>query len=284
LDRRYREALTDVQAIALEIARAMTIRRTTMKLLLVGGAVIAAGFAAAAASAAPALYLVGGIDGKMLTNTDANNYFNVKDELGPQGYGSAVGHLGLQFSRYFSVEASVNGGLDRTNDLTYYNFGAPTRHVTTNWKLMTYSVTPGLTWGNQNLVNMLGLRFGQANLTGHIEDDAYGMNGAYDQNAQTMDYGIIFRSSTLVADHFSVGLELGYDWTVFNNIATSNGVGAYQSPQSPDQNISTFGHGGDRTTLDFSGGHVAIVVGLWSGASEPATTSMADTNGGKGGD
>jgi len=236
-----------------------------MRKALLGGALITAALLGPQAHAAPALYLLGGVDGKMLTNTDANNYFNVNSVLGPKGYGSGVAHLGLQFDRYFAVEASVDSGLDRANDMTYYNFGFPTRHITTDWKLTTYSVTPGLTWASHDSVNMLGFRIGQANLSGHVEDDAYGANGSYDQNAQTTDYGLIFRSSTLMADHFSVGLEFGYDWTVFNNISNKNGTGSYDPPQSPERNVSTTGHNGDQTTLDFSGGHIALVVGLWSG-------------------
>jgi hypothetical protein len=237
-----------------------------MKKSLIGAAMITAAFFASNLPAAPVVYVMGGIDGKMLTNTDANNYFNVNSEIGPQGYGSGVGHLGLQLGRYFAVEASMDGGLDRTNDLSYYNFGVRTRHVTTDWKLTTYSITPALTWAGGNSVNMLGLRLGQANLSGHVEDDAYGATGAYNQNAQAMDCGLIFRTSMLMAEHFSVGLEFGYDWTMFDNISTSDGSGSYNPPQSPERNISTVAHNGDRTTLDFSGGHVALVIGLWSGS------------------
>ncbi len=113
---------------------------------------------------------------------------------------------------------------------------------------------------------MLGVRVGQANLAGHVEDDAYGTTGSYDQAAQTTDIGVLFRSSQIVFDHLSIGIELGYDWTQFKDITDKNGTGAYNPPQSPEQNVSDIGHNGDQTTLDFSGGHVALVIGLWSNA------------------
>ncbi len=47
-----------------------------------------------------AIYLLGGIDGKMLTNQDANNYFDLDgQQLVPEGYPGGVIHLGLQLQR-----------------------------------------------------------------------------------------------------------------------------------------------------------------------------------------
>ncbi len=49
---------------------------------------------------------------------------------------------------------------------------------------------------------------------------------------------------------------------MFKDISDSNGTGTYNPPQSPEQNVSNVGHNGDQTTLDFFGGHVAMVIGL----------------------
>lgn len=226
------------------------------------------GAAALKAEGHSALYLLGGIDGKMLTNQDANNYFNLDNgQLGPQGYGSPVAHLGFQFERWFAIEASADLGPVRTNDVSYQNgILGTTRHIVTRWALSTYSITPGVTWVGRGFVNMLGLRIGQANLSGHVQDDAYGSTGSYDQEAQAYDGGVVFRSSQIMAGHVSIGLEFGYDWTMFNNISNKNGSGSYGPAHSPERNVSGSGHNGDQTTLDFSGGHVALTLGLWSNA------------------
>ncbi|HTA17058.1 MAG TPA: hypothetical protein VK786_04865, partial [bacterium] len=106
-----------------------------------------------------ALYLLGGVDGKLLTNTDADNYFGVPaDLLGPKGYDSPVVHLGLQIERWMAVELSGNFGPDRYNQVSYSSDGGlETRQVTTQWNLDTYSITPALTWAGPGFVNFLGL-------------------------------------------------------------------------------------------------------------------------------
>lgn len=240
-----------------------------MKKFLLSGLLIAASWTTASLHADNvALYLLGGLDGKMITNQDANNYFNLEgQQLGPMGIASPVVHLGIQFARWMALEASADFGPVRNQDVTYQN-GAlgTTRRVTTKWALTTYSVTPGITWVGAGFVNMLGLRLGQANLAGHVDDNAYGSTGSYDQEAQAYDAGLLFRSSQIMLGHLSLGLEFGYDWTMFKDIKNKNGQGSYDPAHSPERNVSTFGHNGDQTTLDFSGGHLAIVVGLWSAA------------------
>ena len=213
-----------------------------------------------------ALYLLAGLDGKILTNQDANNYFNLPaGQLGPQGIPSGVVHAGFQFKQWLALEASANFGPNRSNSVDYHNgiFGT-TRQVTTRWGLTTYSVTPALTWAGMGFVNFLGLRLGLANLSGHVDDNAYGFNGSYDQSAQTYDVGLLFRSSQIYVSHVSLGLELGYDYTMFNDIKNTNGTGTYATPHSPERNVSNVAHNGDQTSLDFSGGHVALVIGLWT--------------------
>jgi hypothetical protein len=239
-----------------------------MKKIVMAALLLTAPLAAGWLHADPAVYLLGGIDGKVLTNQDADNYFNLPGgQLGPKGYGGGVVHLGVQFSRWMALEASINAGPVRDNDVTYENgFFGTTRHVTARWALTTYSITPAITWAGPHHVNMLGLRLGQAVMAGHVNDTAYGADGSYDQEARAFDGGLIFRSSQIMLGHLSLGFEFGYDWTMFKNIQNSNGTGAYSSVASPERNISDIGHNGDQTTLDFSGGHVAIVLGLWSNA------------------
>jgi len=211
-------------------------------------------------------YLLAGLDGKLLTNQDANTYFNASDSCKPQGYPSGVVHVGYQFERWMALEASADFGLSRTNNITYTNglLGTPTREVNTRWGLNTYSLTPAATWMGWGYANLLGLRMGAAVLNGHVVDNAYGVDGAYDEAASALDFGVIFRSSRMVAGPVSLGIEIGYDWTRFTNITTENGTGFYSSVSSPERNISAIGHHGNVTALDFSGGHIAIVMGLWS--------------------
>jgi len=239
------------------------VKKTVFSALLLAGLL-----AGPRLQAEPSLYLMGGVDEKVLANQDANNYFNLPSgQLGPQAYPSGVVHLGMQFSRWMALEASINAGPVRDNDVTYENsFFGTTRHVTTHWALTTYSVTPAITWAGPRYVNLLGLRLGQANLAGHVDDSAYGADGSYDQQARAFDAGVIFRTSQIMLGHLSLGFELGYDWTQFKDIQNSNGHGAYSSVGSPEHNVSDNGHNGDQTTIDFSGGHVAVVLGLWSNA------------------
>jgi hypothetical protein len=226
-----------------------------------------------------AVYLLAGLDGKMLTNQDANNYFNLDGpQIGPQGYPSPVVHLGLQLMRYLALEASADFGPVRNNDVVYQNFGFTTRRVTTRWGVTTYSITPAVTWAGAGFVSMLGLRLGVASLAGHVDDNAYGATGSYDQQAKTYDAGLLFRSSQIFVGHVSLGLELGYDWTMFKDITNTNGKGSYDPVHSPERNVSNSGHNGDQTTLDFSGGHLALVMGLWSNPvvrTEPAAGTSA---------
>jgi hypothetical protein len=51
---------------------------------------------------------------------------------------------------------------------------------------------------------------------------------------------------------------------MFRDIKNKNGQGTYDPVHSPERNVSNSAHNGDQTTLDFSGGHVALVMGLWS--------------------
>lgn len=214
---------------------------------------------------ASGLYVLGGLDGKMLTNQDADNYFNLPGgQLGPLGLPSGVLHVGLALG-VLSLEASLNQGPVRENTVNYDNFGTTTRTIKTRWAVSTLSITPGLSWTSPGSLSMLGVRIGQASLTGHVEDDAFGANGSYDSEAKAMDGGVIFRSAGVIAGHLCLGLEFGYDWTMFKDITNKNGTGSYDPPHSPERNVSNVGHGGDQTTLDFSGGHVALIIGLWSG-------------------
>jgi hypothetical protein len=231
-------------------------------LLCMGAAFTGSGLKAESSNA---IYLLAGLDGKMLTNQDANNYYNLNGQLGPRGYSSGVLHLGFQFKRWMALEASANFGLNREYDVTYENglLGA-TRRVTSKWSTTTYSIMPAITWANADYVNVLGVRAGLANLTGHIDDSTYGFSGSYDQEAKTYDVGVLFRTSWIAVGHVSLGLELGYDWTMFRDIKNKNGSGTYETPRPTENNISTFAHNGDPTVLDFSGAHVAIVLGLWS--------------------
>jgi hypothetical protein len=221
---------------------------------------------AARAYTGPAVYLLGGADAKMLTNTDVNNYFNVSGVIGPQGHPSQVYHLGVQLTPFLAIEGSLNNGLVREYDMMYENGPFTTRHVHTRWSTSTFSVTPAITFAGPGYVHLLGLRVGQAVLKGHVQDDAFGTTGSYDSDSTIIDYGLLFRTSCILANHFSVGLELGYDLTRFTNVSNGNGTGTYGTPHSPERNITTTGHNGDQTTLDFSGGHVAVLIGLWSGA------------------
>ena len=213
-----------------------------------------------------AVYILGGIDGKMLTNNDANNYFNLNGVLGPKGYPSGVLHIGFQFSPWMALEAVGDLGPERTNEIDYQNGGFTTRHISTRWSESTLSVMPAFTWCGPGYVNALGLKVGQAMLAGHVNDSAFGADGSYDQEARTLALGLLLRSSHIIAGHLSLGMEVGYDWAMFKDITNKNGTGDYNPVHSPERNVSTFGHNGDQTTLDFSGAHIALIVGLWSAA------------------
>jgi len=245
--------------------------KTTLASALLCGALLAS--SAGHAENSSAIYVLAGLDGKILTNQDANNYFNLSaGQLGPQGLAGGVLHIGYQWPHLLSLEASANFGPGRANDVTYESSFGPTRHVVTQWATTTFSITPGLTWITPRSVSMLGLRLGLANLSGHVDDNAFGFTGSYDQEAQAFDVGLLLRSSQIVVGHLSLGVELGYDYTIFNNITNKNGKGVYNPAHSPERNVSGLGHNGDNTTLDFSGGHIALVLGIWSQSPQPEET------------
>jgi hypothetical protein len=217
------------------------------------------------AEEASSFYLLGGLDGKLLADHDTNTYFNVSDSFKPQGYPSGVVHLGYQYEKWLALEASADLGLSRTYSVSYASgLLGTTRNVSAQWGLSTYSLTPAFTWAGRGYAHLLGLRLGVASLNGHVDDDADGVPGSYDERSSAFDFGVLFRSSRMVSGPFSLGFELGYDWTRFSDVSTANGTGAYRSVSSPERNISAIGHRGNVTALDFSGAHIAIVLGLWS--------------------
>jgi len=238
-----------------------------MKLKLIAPMLLAACLAAAGLGAGTdnPLYLMVGADEKLLGNQDANDYFNLNGgQLGSVAILSGVIHAGLQVGRFASLEVSVNLGDARNNDVTYTNgVLGTTREVQTQWNMTTYSVTPALTFAWPGWVDSAGLRLGFAVLGGHVVDNAYGQDGSYDQSAMTPDIGLLFRTSTIFLRHFSVGLELGYDHTFFSSIQDANGTGTYSNVGNPEHNVSSVGHNGSQTSLDFSGPHMAVLVGLW---------------------
>lgn len=212
-----------------------------------------------------AVYLLAAGDAKLLTNSDANNYFATKPgQIAAQGYGDGDVRLGLQFGRWAALEASFNMGPFRNYQVVNYasaNNAFTSSNVTTNWTLYTYSLTPGVTWAGPGFVNFLGIRFGVANLGGHVNDVSGGADGSYDQYATTPDIGVLFRTSSIFVDHISVGLELGYDYTYFNTVNNDRGTGTYTGITGASHNAN-----GSATQLNFSGPHIGIVLGLWSNA------------------
>lgn len=212
-----------------------------------------------------AVYFMGAMNGRYLANQDANTYFNLDNQIGPKGYPSYSGHLGLQLGSWIAFEASAEVGPVREFEARYDQGIFGERVVRTRWETRTFSITPAVTWVGHDFVNMAGIRVGLANLAGHVTDDTSSSRGSYDQEAQTYDLGLVLRTSVIASQHFSAGLELGYDWTVFHNIANRNGQGSYDPPHSPEQNVSSSGHNGAQSSLDFSGPHVALVIGLWTG-------------------
>jgi len=243
-----------------------------MKLIL-SGFLVAACLAGAAlhAESYDALYLLAGGDAKILANQDANNYFGPQaPKRGTQGYGDAVAHLGWQIQNWAAIEASFNLGPFRQYELVNYTdgrgFGAS--QVSTNWTLYTYSITPGLTWVSPRFVNFLGIRGGIAHLDGKVVNNYAGAigNGSYDQEANTPDIGVVFRTSTLFCRHLSIGFEVGWDYTVFNNVNNSNGTGTYSGNNGTSHNNTASGQPGAQTSLNFSGPHLGMTIGLWSNA------------------
>lgn len=219
------------------------------------------------AGAHSAFYLLGGLDAKVLSNQDANDYFNLPaGQIAPAASPSAVIRLGAQLHRLLALEIGLDLGPSRQYEAQYHNFGVNTRRVSTRWSKTTLSIMPALTWSSPERVQLLGLRIGQSRLAGHTDDWAYGVDGAYDSEAETLDAGILFRSTWIFVSRFSMGLELGYDWTQFRDIKNKDGSGSYGSVHSPERNVSSLGHAGAASVLDYSGGHVAVVFGLWSNA------------------
>jgi hypothetical protein len=215
-----------------------------------------------------AVYLLGTGGGQWLSSDDANRYFNSPGHFGSQVLPAWSARLGFQFARWFSIEADAQFGPQRDYDITYNNGLFNTRRIVTRWTLNSYSLIPAISFSKANMagacVSSLGLRVGQANLRGHVDDEAFGVSGAYDSEAQAFDYGVVLRFSQIFVEHLSIGLELGYDWTRFTDISNKNGSGSYGSPHSPERDVSGIGHGGAQTTLDFSGPRLSLVIGLWS--------------------
>jgi hypothetical protein len=207
-----------------------------------------------------ALYLLGHYGAKFINNADANSYFG-NGGFNNQAYQVYGGHLGFQFNRLVALEASVDVGPFR-NFNALYTAGPVTGTVQTDWNLLTYSLTPALTWAgttrhNASYVHFLGLRLGLAALRNNITDTRPGVPGGISNDQQAFDFGVLLRTSFIAADHFSVGVEGGYDWTRFNN-ATAPG-------------------GSNTANLDFSGPHVDVVLGLWSNPPMRATAITPST-------
>jgi hypothetical protein len=242
-----------------------------MKKNLIGAIVLASCLAGAglhAEEANNAVYLLAGGDAVMLTNADANNYFSLKSgQIGTQGYGDGVLHLGYQFGRWAALEASFNAGPFRNYEVVNYNTNNPSlgfSQVKTNWTLYTYSITPAVTWACPGLVNFLGIRLGVSNLVGQVNSVQDGFDGSYDQEATTPDIGVLLRSSAIFAHHVSIGFELGYDYIVFNDVTNSNSTGTYTGQNGTSHDTTASGQPGAQTSLNFSGPHIAITLGLWS--------------------
>jgi hypothetical protein len=254
-----------------------------MKKKLIGAFLFAACLAGAglhAEEANNALYLLAGGDAVLLTNTDANNYFDTKSgQIGTQGYGDGVLHLGFQFGRWAALEASFNAGPFRNYEVVNYASSNNSFHasqVKTNWTLYTYSITPAITWACPGLVNFLGLRLGVSQMVGQVNSVQDGFDGSYDQEATTPDIGVLLRSSAIFAHHVSIGFEMGYDYIVFNDVNNSNSSGTYSGMNGTSHNTTASGQPGAQTSLNFSGPHIAITLGLWS--DEPVNRDEGDDN------
>ncbi|HTB22944.1 MAG TPA: hypothetical protein VK914_09580 [bacterium] len=215
-----------------------------------------------------AMYLLAGGDAVILANSDANSYFGVKPgQIGTQGYGDGVLHLGLQFGRMAALEASFNAGPFRNYEVVNYNSNNPSlgfSQVKTNWTLLTYTLTPAITWAWPGTVNFLGLRLGVSSLDGKVNSTADAGDGSYDQEGTAPVIGVLARSSAIFAHHFSIGLELGYDYIVFNDVSNSKGTGTYSGMNGTAYDTTPSGQQGPKTSLNFSGPHIAITLGLWS--------------------
>lgn len=196
-----------------------------------------------------ALYLLGHYGGKMVDSADANTYFGT-GAFSSQIYQQFGAHVGFQFGDMLALEGSIDVGPYRNFRSLYSGPGSVTGTVTTDWNLLTYSVTPALSWAGAtahgSYVNLIGIRLGLAALRNNITDSRPGAPGNISQDLQAFDYGVIVRSEIIASDHFSIGLEGGYDWTRFNNATNPSGNG--------------------NSNLDFSGPHASVVVGLWSNA------------------
>lgn len=210
---------------------------------LIAGILFASCLAGASLSAenTGALYVMAGPDYKVLTNQNTNGYFNQGTPSSVQGYPNGVVHLGLQIERWAALEASADFGPYQNYNVNYDNGVLSGQQVNTHWGVSTYSLMPAVTWCGLGWVNLLGFRVGLANLYNQTNSSLAA--ASYTQQAQTLDYGLLFRTTYIVMDHISVGLELGYDWTKFNNV----------------RDVS-----GNASGLDYSGYHAALVFGLWS--------------------
>jgi hypothetical protein len=218
--------------------------------------------------ATSAAYALVAADCTFISNNDADAYFGDTNPWPMEAWPGMRFGLGYQYLRWLALEASVDFGPGR-----FYSVadapGGGDRRLSVSWAETVYALTPAITWVNPGSVQFLGLRLGLAEFSGHVDDDASSMDGSYDQSAQAFDLGLLFRSSRILENHISVGIEVGYDFVNFVAIHDGNGSGAYESPQNPERDIDGPGHGGPQTLLGFSGPHLAVVFGLWSNPPVP---------------
>lgn len=217
------------------------------------------------------VYLLGSVGGTLLPNQDFNDYFGENGAVSPQLYGDGALSLGLQHRGWCALELGVDFGPGRYASVI--NDGGAGRDIAVSWALTTFSVMPALTWRGPGSTALLGLRLGDAYLSGHVDDNGAGADGGYDQTAQAFDLGLLLRGTWFWGDHLSTGVELGYSWTRFTTVTNTNGSGSYAGVQSPERDVHGPGHNGDQTALDFSGFRLALVLGLWS---DPPTERPPD--------
>jgi len=236
-----------------------------MKLKLIAAGILAACAAGATLRAdegSTAMYVQAHGNAILLTNADANNYFNVNDQIGTQGYAGGAIDVGWQIRREAAIEVGFGLGPFRNYDEAYYNQGSntfATGQVKTDWNLYTWAVTPALTWTGPGYVHLLGLHLGLSTLAGQVTNGENGLDGSVNQVGYTPDIGVVLRTTYILAHHVSFGLELGWDYIVFNSITNSDGSGTYAGLNGTAHNAD-----GGQTSLNFSGPHLGVVIGLWS--------------------
>jgi hypothetical protein len=218
--------------------------------------------ALAARSSEPAvLYILGGAGLQLLGDNDASDYFSSNGVDQTSGFATYSGHLGFQFERMMTLELSAEAGPTRNYDIQYSGGAFTNRQVKANWNVATFSIMPAITWTGSNEVatnvSLIGVRVGYAILNGQVTDSVNGNIGNYDQDAHTVDVGVLLRTQFIFFNHVSAGVEGGYNWTRFDSVQNRNRSGVANTPAG--------------SSLDFSGPRIAFVLGLWSGNPGRAT-------------